>query len=80
MNSQKALFDSITGAPSGARADLAETYLYVGRNFSKLGDEANAEGFLNRALTLDPSGPYSREIKNELRALNSVTSKQSNGA
>ncbi len=76
-NSQKALFDSISGAPSGAHADLAETYLYVGRNYSKLGEPANAIGFLERALTLDPTGPYSREIKKELRAL---TSPRSNGA
>lgn len=73
-NSQKALFDSISGAPSGARTDLSETYLYVGRNYGKLGEAANAVGFLERALTLDPHGPHAREIKKELRALESAMS------
>jgi tetratricopeptide (TPR) repeat protein len=75
VNSQRALFDSISGAPSGAHADLAETYLYVGRNYAKLGESPNAAGFLERALSLDPDGPYSREIKKELRALTSSQNK-----
>ncbi len=86
-NSQKALFDSISSAPSGAHADLAETYLYVGRNYAKLGEATNAVGFLERALTLDPMGPYAREIKKELKTLSSsarsneaANPKQSRGA
>lgn len=76
-NSQKALFDSIAGAPSGVRVDLAETYLYVGRNYGRLGETANAVGFLERALTLDPQGPHAREIRKELRALTSSRSNDS---
>lgn len=71
-NSQKALFDSISEAPSGAHADLAETYLYVGRNYAKLGEPANAVGFLERALALDPTGPYSKEIKKELKTVAAI--------
>ncbi len=61
--SLKTLTDSLSNAPSGAKADIAEIYSYVGRDYLALGDKETARGFLDKVLTLDPKGPYSAEMR-----------------
>lgn len=67
--SQNILFNSLSNAPSGVRSDLAEIYLYIGKNYSKLGEMESASSFLEKAKTMDPKGPYVAEIKKQLRII-----------
>lgn len=66
-SSLKALTDSLANAPSGARADLAEIYHYMGRDYLALGDTAGGRTLLDKGLALDPKGPYSADIRSLLK-------------
>ncbi len=55
-----ALLISLQNSPSGARADLAEVYHFIGRNLKVLGEPHTAKEFLAKAIELDPHGPYAK--------------------
>lgn len=61
--SLQALFTSLANAPSGAKADLTEIFYYIARNLSDSGNRSGARGFLERGLSMDPSGPLAKEMK-----------------
>lgn len=67
--SQELLYQALSHAPSGIRPELAETYLFMGKNFAALGNPTNALNFLDRALLLDPKGPHAAQVRQARRAI-----------
>lgn len=55
---RKLLIDALNNAPSGARAEVAEIYLFLSTNSREEGDLERARMYYDKAVSLDPSGPY----------------------
>ena len=68
----KLLFQAINNAPSGIKAELAEIYLYMAKAYRKKGNTEKATGFLEKAKSIDPRGPYLAKIQREFRTLSSL--------
>jgi len=64
-----ALFTALTNAPAGVRPDIAEIFYFIARNYLDSKQNQNAQGFLEKGLTLDPSGPYANEFRGLIREL-----------
>jgi tetratricopeptide (TPR) repeat protein len=72
--SLKRLIETLPKAPSGVRADIAEVYFYLAKNYVALDQKGNAESFFERARSLDPNGIYSKDIDDGLKTLNRKSS------
>lgn len=64
LNKPKESLDLLTlalqNSPSGAKADLAEVYHFMGWNLKELGQMSASKEFLAKSVELDPHGPYSK--------------------
>lgn len=54
------LLTALQNSPSGARADLAEVYHFLGKSLKELGETAPSKAYLAKAVELDPFGPYAK--------------------
>lgn len=61
-NSLQLLMNTLPAAPSGAKADLAEIYFYIGQNFLANGEDGLAKSFFQKVILLDPKGPYAVDL------------------
>lgn len=54
---RRLLLEALSNAPSGAKAELAEIYMYLSINASADGETDRARSYRERAYALDPTGP-----------------------
>ena len=54
------LLQASLNLPSGAKADAAEMYFYLGSGYQKLGNTAAAKNFFRESMQNDPTGPYAK--------------------
>lgn len=64
-----ALWQTLSSAPDGAQADLAEIYYYLGMNYAALRADPQASNFLRKAAQTDPTGPYANRTEVALRRI-----------
>ena len=57
------LRDTLAKAPSGARAELAELFYYLGKSLQNLGESEKAKVALAKVTELDPAGPYAYDAQ-----------------
>ncbi len=57
------LKDALVKSPSGARADVAELYFYLGKTLHSLEDQEKAKQAYAKSVELDPTGPFAVEAK-----------------
>jgi tetratricopeptide (TPR) repeat protein len=62
------LRETLARAPSGARADVAELYFYLGKSLLEVNEGEKARGALAKVTELDPNGPYASDAKRSLTA------------
>ncbi len=60
------LRETLAHAPSGARADVAELYFYLGKSLLASNEKEKARGALQKVNELDPNGPYGNDAKRAL--------------
>ncbi|MBI4404940.1 MAG: tetratricopeptide repeat protein [Deltaproteobacteria bacterium] len=65
----RTLLEALNNCPSGARADLAELYYYIGQNYWMLGETANARIFFDKSVELDPKGVFANDAQKTLRSI-----------
>jgi len=63
------LKEALLKAPSGARADVAELYFYLGKSLQAQQEKEKAKGAFAKSGELDPNGPFSQEAKRGLAAV-----------
>lgn len=61
------LRDTLAKAPSGARAELAELFYYLGKSLQNLGETEKAKVALAKVGELDPSGPYAYDAQKGMK-------------
>jgi tetratricopeptide (TPR) repeat protein len=67
--SLKILLNLIPHVPSGIKADLAEIYFFIAKDFVLLSDAKTAKGFFERSISMDPKGAYVPEGQKTMRSI-----------
>ena len=60
------LRETLAKSPSGAKADVAELYFYLGKSLLELQELEKAKGAFTKVTELDPTGPYANDAKRML--------------